>query len=279
MAAAAAGATPATARRILFTTTSSLLSSSLTRSSRRSLACSAASAAAPRLAPQPPDLVRWVQREGGFVHPALRVSDHPEHGLGVSAAAADGDIPPGEVLITLPGRLPLRLRRPTGAADDVLVQLAQQVPEELWAMKLGLRLLQERARPDSFWWPYIANLPETFTVPIFFPGDDIKNLQYAPLLHQVNKRCCFLLEFEKKVQWMLDTLPLEHHPFYGQDVNSSSLGWAMSASSSRAFRLHGEIPMLLPLIDMCNHSFDPNARIVQEGNVNSSDMSVKASNL
>lgn len=128
MAAAAAGATPATARKILFTTTSTLLSSSLTRSTRRSLACSAASTAAPRLAPQPPDLVRWVQREGGFVHPALRVSDHPEHGLGVSAAAADGDIPPGEVLITLPGRLPLRLRRPTGAADDLLVQLAQQVP-------------------------------------------------------------------------------------------------------------------------------------------------------
>lgn len=81
------------------------------------------------------------------------------------------------------------------------------------------------------------------------------------------------------MQQKLETVPLEHHPFYGQDVNSSSLGWAMSASSSRAFRLHGEIPMLLPLIDMCNHSFDPNARIVQEGNVNSSDMSVKASNL
>nr|CAB3447853.1 unnamed protein product [Digitaria exilis] len=188
MAAAAAGATPATARKNLFATTATLLSSSLTRSSRgsRSISCSAAFAASsPRLGPQPPDLVRWVQREGGFVHPALRVTDHPEHGLGVSAAAADGDISPGDVLITLPGRIPLRLRRPTGAADDVLVQLAQQVPEELWAMKLGLRLLQERAKPDSFWWPYIANLPETFTVPIFFPGDDIKNLQYAPLLHQV----------------------------------------------------------------------------------------------
>jgi len=142
-------------------------------------------------------------------------------------------------------------------------------------MKLGLRLLQERAKPDSFWWPYIANLPETFTVPIFFPGDDIKNLQYAPLLHQVNKRCRFLLEFEKEVRQKLDTVPLGDHPFYGQDVNSSSLGWAMSAASSRAFRLHGEIPMLLPLIDMCNHSFNPNARIVQEGSVNSSDMSVK----
>jgi len=70
---------------------------------------------------------------------------------------------------------------------------------------------------------------------------------------------------------------LGRSPFYGQDVNSSSLGWAMSAASSRAFRLHGEIPMLLPLIDMCNHSFNPNARIVQEGSVNSLDMSVKVS--
>ncbi|KAB8088787.1 hypothetical protein EE612_013503, partial [Oryza sativa] len=87
------GATPATARKALLTTTATLLSSSLARS-RRSLSCSAAAAsAAPRIAPQPPDLLRWVQREGGFVHPALRVVDHPEHGLGVSAAAAEGDIP------------------------------------------------------------------------------------------------------------------------------------------------------------------------------------------
>ncbi|TVU28390.1 hypothetical protein EJB05_19907 [Eragrostis curvula] len=143
-------------------------------------------------------------------------------------------------------------------------------------MKLGLRLLQERANPDSFWWPYIANLPEAFTVPIFFPGEDIKNLQYAPLLHQVNKRCRFLLEFEKLVQRKLGTVPSKDHPFCGQEINSSSLGWAMSAASSRAFRLHGEIPMLLPLIDMCNHSFNPNARIVQEGSVNSSEMSVVA---
>ncbi|KAL8515825.1 hypothetical protein ACS0TY_014502 [Phlomoides rotata] len=34
-------------------------------------------------------------------------------------------------------------------------------------------------------WSYISNLPETYSVPIFFPGEDIKNLQYAPLLHQV----------------------------------------------------------------------------------------------
>lgn len=59
-------------------------------------------------------------------------------------------------------------------------------------MKLGLKLLQERAKVGSFWWPYISNLPETYTVPIFFPGEDIKNLHYAPLLHQV-----FLQQYTK----------------------------------------------------------------------------------
>lgn len=102
-------------------------------------------------------------------------------------------------------------------------------------------------------------------------------LTFLTILFQVNKRCRFLLEFEKEVQQKLHTVPLVDHPFYGQDVNSSSLGWAMSAASSRAFRLHGEVPMLLPLIDMCNHSFNPNARIVQERSVNSLDMSVKVS--
>ncbi|KEH38300.1 rubisco methyltransferase family protein [Medicago truncatula] len=62
-------------------------------------------------------------------------------------------------------------------------------------------------------------------------------------------------------------------PFDCQEVDASSLGWAMSAVSSRAFKLHGnkqsnginfEIPMMLPLIDMCNNSFNPNDRIVQE---------------
>uniref|UniRef100_A0A453PID1 Uncharacterized protein n=1 Tax=Aegilops tauschii subsp. strangulata TaxID=200361 RepID=A0A453PID1_AEGTS len=128
MAAAAAGATPATARKALASTTSALLSSSPALR-RRSLSCSAASAAtAPRIAQQPPDLLRWVQREGGFVHPALRVADHLEYGLGVSATAADGIIPPGAVLIDLPGRIPLRLRRPADAADALLMQLADRVP-------------------------------------------------------------------------------------------------------------------------------------------------------
>lgn len=107
-------------------------------------------------------------------------------------------------------------------------------------------------------------------------------------LFQVNKRCRFLLDFEQEVRRALENLKPSDHPFSGQDVDASSLGWAMSAVSSRAFRLHGkklpdgtkdDVRMMLPLIDMCNHSFHPNARIVQEQGVDNADMLVKVSYL
>ncbi|KAL8520856.1 hypothetical protein ACS0TY_011418 [Phlomoides rotata] len=249
----------------------------------RPLACAAASASLypERLVPQPPDLVKWVQREGGFVHHSIKVAYWKEElGLGLVASQ---DIPKGSDLIILPQHIPLRFEAKNGESS-ALIDLARQIPEELWAMKLGLKLLQERSKSGSFWWSYISNLPETYSVPIFFPGEDIKNLQYAPLLHQVNKRCRFLLEFEKLVKDELGNVSLDNHPFGGQDVDASALGWAMSAVSSRAFRLHGskrpegahvDVPMLLPLIDMCNHSFMPNAEIVQEKEASNDSMLVK----
>ncbi|RDY09876.1 Histone-lysine N-methyltransferase setd3 [Mucuna pruriens] len=249
----------------------------------RPLTCAAsasASASASRLVPHPPDLIKWVTREGGFVHRAVRIAQlDSSNGLGL---VAKEEIPRGSDLIVLPHHLPLRFT--SLEHDPLLHHLARQVPEELWAMKLGLKLLQERAKVGSFWWPYISNLPQTYTLPIFFPGEDIKNLHYAPLLHQVNKRCRFLLDFEQEVKRALVSLTPDKHPFGGQEVDASSLGWAMSAVSSRAFRLYGEkdpngmridVPMMLPLIDMCNHSFNPNARIVQEQDTSSTKMQVK----
>ncbi|XP_057481085.1 uncharacterized protein LOC130768097 [Actinidia eriantha] len=251
----------------------------------RRLTCAAAASSSPpspsRLIPHPPDLIKWVRREGGFVHQAVKIAQVDPYGLGLVASE---EIPNGSDLIALPHHVPLKFGSLESDGGDgaysVLVNLARQVPEELWAMRLGLKLLQERAKTGSFWWPYISNLPETYSVPIFFPGEDIKNLQYAPLLHQVNKRCHFLLDFEKEVK----QLKLDDHPFGGQDVDSSSLGWAMSAVSSRAFRLYGKelpdgsranVPMMLPLIDMCNHSFNPNSEIIQEKNKWNTRMLVK----
>ncbi|CAK7326802.1 unnamed protein product [Dovyalis caffra] len=252
----------------------------------RPLTCAATATASfyqERLVPHPPDLIKWVRREGGFVHQAVQISQDGTNGLGLIASQ---DIPKGSQLIALPDHIPLKFGDEDGVdvVNSVLVNLAQKVPEELWAMKLGLKLLQERAKVSSFWWPYISNLPQTYSVPIFFQGEDIKKLQYAPLLYQVNRRCRFLLDFEQEVKRAVENLKQNDHPFDGQDVDASSLGWAMSAVSSRAFRLYGEklpdgtridAPMMLPLIDLCNHSFDPNAQIIQEQDAGSAKMLIK----
>ncbi|XWS34440.1 hypothetical protein CRYUN_Cryun21dG0038800 [Craigia yunnanensis] len=250
----------------------------------RPLTCAAAASASypARLVPHPPDLLKWVKREGGFVHDAVKITQDTTYGLGLFAS---GEIPTSSDLIVLPNHVPLKFQSDKeDGAGSVLLHLSNQVPEELWAMKLGLKLLQERANVGSFWRPYINNLPETYSVPIFFAGEDIRNLQYAPLLYQVNKRCRFLLEFEQELKKALKNLKPSEHPFGGQDVDASSLGWAMSAVSSRAFRLYGkklpdgthsDIPMMLPLIDMCNHSFNPNARILQEQDAGNPKMLIK----
>lgn len=222
------------------------------------------------------------------MHPAVKMSQTENGSDGLGLVASE-DIPKGASLISLPDHLCLRfgpLQSDGGGCvpESVLVNLARQIPQELWAMKLGLKLLRERAVVGSFWWPYISNLPEAYSVPIFFSGEDIKNLQYAPILHQVNKRCRFLLHLEKEVNLALENLKLDHHPFGGQSIDASSLGWAMSAVSSRAFRLHHEkihdgtqvdAAMMLPLIDMCNHSFNPNVQIVQQQDAKNPDVLVK----
>ena len=106
------------------------------------------------------------------------------------------------------------------------------------------------------------------------------------LWEQFDERCRFLLHFEEEVRETLEGVQASDHPFRGQDVNASDLRWALSAVSTRAFRLHGNrkvvqggssdhVPMMLPLIDMCNHSFSPNVRIIQEQDGSDSNTLVK----
>lgn len=160
--------------------------------------------------------------------------------------------------------------------------------EDLWSLRLGLKLLMERAQKDSFWWPYISNLPQRFNTPIFFSGEEITGLQYIPVVHQVKKRCRVLLELARTVESVLRKLPADQQPFGGQEVTASALGWAMAAVSSRAFHMHKpknyikELPgghrVMLPLVDMCNHSFTPNASIVQQEKEKEASLIVLAEN-
>lgn len=96
----------------------------------RPLTCAATATASSyqeRLVPHPPDLIKWVRREGGFVHQAIKISQDGTNGLGLIASH---DIPKGSQLIVLPDNIPLKFGDEDGVdeAHSVLVKLAQKVP-------------------------------------------------------------------------------------------------------------------------------------------------------
>lgn len=104
----------------------------------RPLTCSASASHPTRLVPHAPDLIKWVRREGGFVHEAVKIAQDELNGLGLAAA---DKIPQGSDLIALPHHVPLRFRSDGGnVAEPVLADLASKVPGTL---KIGLLLFAE----------------------------------------------------------------------------------------------------------------------------------------
>lgn len=102
----------------------------------RPLTCAAAGATSTsvifnaRLVPQPPDLIKWVKREGGFVHKALKIAQ-TEQSDGFGLVATE-EIPKGSDIIVLPEHIPLKFGDSEAdgesGAHSALVNLAQHVP-------------------------------------------------------------------------------------------------------------------------------------------------------
>jgi len=127
----------------------------------RPLTC-AASASASRIVPYPPDLLKWVTREGGFVHRALDIAQlGSSNGLGL---VAKDPIPRGSDLIVLPHHLPLRFT--TLEHDPLLHHLARQIP--------GIHSLSTESRvvsdPCFFFFYRVFDVNELDTVVAFDRG-------------------------------------------------------------------------------------------------------------
>jgi len=228
---------------------------------------------APNDAPPPPDpgaaLLAWLASVGGSA-PGVTIAPSPLGGAGLVAASPAS---PGALLVTVPraallsdGGLPPNPTPEDAAAlpfsPAAVAALAEQVPPELWGARLALGLLAHRAAGSaSPLAPYVAALPSTFSTPLFFSPAAVAALQYAPLVAQVNKRARWVGRFAQE-HLDKDTALL---PFSGVGVDAGGLAWALSAVTSRAFRLGGpaSLPSLVPVIDMCNHEAgSPGARVV-----------------
>jgi hypothetical protein len=91
----------------------------------RPLTC-ASSSSLSRIAPHPHDLIKWITREGGFVHRAVKIAQFDSsNGLGL---VAKEQIPIGTDLIVLPQHIPLHFTSHHNDSDSLLLQLSSNVP-------------------------------------------------------------------------------------------------------------------------------------------------------
>ena len=168
---------------------------------------------------------------------------------------------PGDVLVSLP--LACQLTYVEEALPPALRSLLAQVPAELWGARLGLVLLEERAKGSaSRFAPFVDLLPAAFRgVPSFFAADAVAALQYPPVTEEVKRRSRWMLRFAAGP--LAAASAAQPAPFAGATVDANALGWALSAVSSRAFRVRGpDAPAsMLPIIDIANHSFEPNVEV------------------
>ena len=203
-----------------------------------------------------PQLLEWLDINGARFRESVDVSWVGKD-VGGYRLTAKVDLDEGDRVIELPPGVPLTLCPKSDPPQ--LTSLVEQVPEELWGARLGLRLLLERALGTrGRHCEYVSNLPTAVQgVPMFFGQEAIEAIQYPPVLQQVNLRSQFLVALSQNK--MGDTTSA----MKGTQVDINALGWGMAATLSRAFRLRGpdEPGSLLPLIDMCNHSFKPNCEV------------------
>lgn len=207
-------------------------------------------------------LVDWVLKENGTVNGVKIHRFNGADGASGYGLQAKEPVAQGTALITIPPSCQLSYNQST--IDPRLLNLIDKVPKELWGAKLALQLLSHRLHgKDDHFSPYLESLPVGFPgVPLFFSPDAVKSLSYPPVTSQIARRCRWILDFAETSIAPLKNTPDD--PFHGLVVDANLLGWALAAVTSRAFRIGGmdRPATMLPLMDMANHSFRPNAKIV-----------------
>ena len=134
-----------------------------------------------------------------------------------------------------------------------------------WRTRLAVAILSERVRPKSFFYPYLSNLPfEVWGLPFFFNMTEFELIQDPSLMQSQVDRCKFLQEFTNEV--LVPMSKSQQEIFNGHKPSLDSFGWAFGVATSRAIRVPEVIcdegPVIIPLIDIASHSFDPNCEVV-----------------
>jgi len=209
-------------------------------------------------------LIRWIEREGGFVHPQIEIRNGL-HGRGVFLKAP---LAKGERVLSVPETClfsikAVRERDPRLAFSQVDYSLVEQESE---SVLLALALIAERSQQEnSFWRPYLGDLPATYPEqPLFWTS--LAELQSQIVSEQITMSREFL---QSKLS-LLEQLAAKYPQLYHQQPSDKLLDeftWAYYTVVSRAFDVPGGrdnrgkpdpedyVTGLVPFCDLLNHAY------------------------
>ncbi|KAI8990213.1 hypothetical protein BDB01DRAFT_780451 [Pilobolus umbonatus] len=126
---------------------------------------------------------KWLQENGVYLSDTIAIKDYREEGAGRGVVAAK-DIKEGDLLFSIPRRVLLSqltssIRSVEGIVDD-MDQLSGWNP-------LILCLMYESQKEDSLWKPYFDILPTTFSTPMFWSEDELKELEGTDVIEKIGK--------------------------------------------------------------------------------------------
>ncbi|GAB5037936.1 histone-lysine n-methyltransferase setd3-like, partial [Nannochloropsis oceanica] len=117
--------------------------------------------------------------------------------------------------------------------DERIQRVMDSFPETFWRIKLAVLLVAERMKgPQSYWWPYLRNLPEKYAhMPIFYNNSEFGSIQIPSLMRTVQSRCRMLVNISDGYLRQLSHAGPDENPFL-DDVHANDMGWGLCAASS-----------------------------------------------
>lgn len=108
--------------------------------------------------------------------------------------------------------------------DERIQRVMDSFPEAYWRIKLAVLLVAERMKgPQSFWWPYLRNLPEKYAyMPIFYNNSEFGSIQIPSLMRTVQSRCRMLVNISDGYLRQLAASGEEANPFL-DDVHANDM--------------------------------------------------------
>ncbi|XP_050677459.1 actin-histidine N-methyltransferase [Leptidea sinapis] len=195
--------------------------------------------------------VSWLE-ENGAQFEGVAISAFDGYGLGLKALK---HFPDESLILTIPEKVMMTEQDAYNSElsgfikKDLLMQTMSNV-------SLALFLLLEKSKPDSFWKPYIDNLPEKYSTVLYFTLDELAEIKPSPVFEVslnlytniARQYAYFWREIfdanTPELKSLRDTFTFENYR------------WAVSTVMTRQNRIQlgdKNTTAFIPLWDMCNH--------------------------